>query len=342
VELIHCLIHANPLYDSGCPGYAQAYETQQCNANPLYSQSCPGYQQAYYDQQCSFDPLYDTGCSGYQQAYYDQQCSANPLYDSQCPGYAQAYEDNQCSINPLFSTNCSGYQQAYHAQQCGLSALYASDCPGYQEAYATQMLLEQQSESTVATIAEPTVIVTSDPVAALTTVSSTGDAVVDSIIAAPTIVAISQPETTNEPIQDTSSTVDEPLAEAGGGDDSGPEGERDTEGDSVSDGDTKSGTSSNSTRDKVKKAMTEKAMALADDMSNAATIEAQKAVQAQVLAVMGYVPGFGSYGGTIGGGAYADAQMYAPTIVPESKRGLRNGLAQQILHDKIVESQYAR
>ena len=379
---------ADPLYDSGCPGYASAYETQQCNANPLYSQSCPGYQQAYYDQQCSFNPLYDTGCSGYQQAYYDQQCKSDPLYDSGCAGYSVAYHDNQCASNPLYANTCAGYQQAYFDQQCAISslydtgcpgyatafynqqctitALYDTGCPGYQEAYATKMLLEQQQEETTATaspVAETAATVYADPVASLTTVSSTGDSVVDSVLATPVTIVASAPEvvaapanqeassndTKEESVSDTSSSLDESVDTGGNSDSNGSEGESDSGSGDDTGGDSESGTSTGSntdkkesTRDKVKKAMTEKAMALADDMSNAATIEAQKAVQAQVLAVMGYVPGFGAYGGTIGGGAYADAQMYTPTIVPESKRGLRNGLAQQILHEKIVESQYAR
>ena len=75
-------------------------------------------------------------------------------------------------------------------------------------------------------------------------------------------------------------------------------------------------------------------------MTEAATVEAQMAVQAAVVATMGYLPGFGTYGGTIAGGAYPDSDMYAPTTVPESRQGLRNGLAQQILHEKMVEEQY--
>lgn len=83
-----CVI--NPLSSSTCPGYAEAYFTQQCSINPLYNPTCPGYQQAYFTQQCSINPLYDQSCPGYQQAYFTQQCNANQLYNTQCPGYAQA------------------------------------------------------------------------------------------------------------------------------------------------------------------------------------------------------------------------------------------------------------
>ena len=48
----------NPLSSPTCSGYTAAM----CTANQLYSQQCPGYQQAYYTQQCSSNPLYDINC----------------------------------------------------------------------------------------------------------------------------------------------------------------------------------------------------------------------------------------------------------------------------------------
>ena len=129
---------ANALYDSGCPGYATAYYNQQCTADPLYDSGCSGYAAAYYTQQCTADPLYDSGCTGYATAYYNQQCSASALYDSGCPGYAAAYYTYQCNASALYDSGCTGYAEAYLAQQCGISALYNSSCTGYEEAYLAQ------------------------------------------------------------------------------------------------------------------------------------------------------------------------------------------------------------
>lgn len=129
---------SDPLSNPACPGYAEAYQQQQCTVNPLYSTSCPGYQQAHYDQQCSINPLYDVNCPGYATAYYDYQCSIDPLYHTGCPGYETAYFDQQCSISPLYDSGCTGYTQAYFNQQCGLNALYSTQCPLYAEAYYVQ------------------------------------------------------------------------------------------------------------------------------------------------------------------------------------------------------------
>ena len=122
---------SNPLNDSSCDGYEEAYLTQQCNLDALYSTSCTGYAQAYQDQQCGLDSLYSTECSGYEAAYLVQQCDIDTLYSSECTGYEEAYLSQQCSLDALYSTECSGYEQAYHDYECDLDSQYRPTCSGY-------------------------------------------------------------------------------------------------------------------------------------------------------------------------------------------------------------------
>jgi len=63
-EVVDC---SNPLNDTSCSGYADAYQTQQCNIDQLYSESCPYYWDAYDDLQCNLDPQYGPFCQGYRQ-----------------------------------------------------------------------------------------------------------------------------------------------------------------------------------------------------------------------------------------------------------------------------------
>jgi len=100
---------SNPLNDTSCDGYAQAYQDQQCDLNSLYSTECSGYEEAYLDQQCGLDALYDSSCTGYAEAYLDQQCNIDTLYDTSCPGYEQAYRDYECELNSQAYPTCSGY-----------------------------------------------------------------------------------------------------------------------------------------------------------------------------------------------------------------------------------------
>lgn len=74
-----------------------------------------------------------------------------------------------------------------------------------------------------------------------------------------------------------------------------------------------------------------------------ALTEANAISQQEILNVMNFVPQFQSYYNVMmRGGVYADATMYKPTTVPENKKGLRVGLAQQLLHNRMVEEQYNR
>ena len=68
---------SNPLNNTSCAGYADAYQTQQCNIDQLYSESCPYYWDAYDDWQCDLDPQYGPFCQGYRQedsiAYFQEE-----------------------------------------------------------------------------------------------------------------------------------------------------------------------------------------------------------------------------------------------------------------------------
>jgi len=68
---------SNALNDTSCSGYADAYQTQQCNITQLYNESCPLYWEAYDDEQCDQDPQYAPFCQGYRQeesvAFFDDE-----------------------------------------------------------------------------------------------------------------------------------------------------------------------------------------------------------------------------------------------------------------------------
>jgi hypothetical protein len=124
---------SNPLNDATCPGYADAYQTQQCDIDQLYSESCSGYAQAYQTQQCDIDQLYSEACPGYAQAYQTQQCDIDQLYSEECPYYAETYLSQQCDITDLYSESCPNYWDAYDDQQCEEDPQYAPFCAGYRQ-----------------------------------------------------------------------------------------------------------------------------------------------------------------------------------------------------------------
>ena len=77
-------------------------------------------------------------------------------------------------------------------------------------------------------------------------------------------------------------------------------------------------------------AASKNALALADGIS-----------QDAILSAMGYTSDMTVYyTAQLDGGSYADAPMLVDGKIPENKRGLRNGLAQQVLHEQMIDLQY--
>ena len=325
--------------------------TNICDADPLADPSCPGYAEAYHEQQCSYDPLYDATCTGYEQAYHDLQCSYDPLYNATCEGYATAYHEQQCSLDPLYDNTCEGYAEAY-----------------------INTYVETEEQETATTTASTTSTVTDAE--DITETPVTGDSTVDSIlrettnattnqvvdsglgVPLPEMEAGSEPEEVREDQVSQEEQVEEELVAVEESVDETTETEETTDtettsdesggevadGSNTSDSD-RSGSESRddkkeSKREKIKKALAEKAKSLANDMANAATLEAQQAAQAQLLSIINYVQGFNAYSVQMNGGLYPDNNFYTPETMPESRSGLRNGLAQQLLHEKMVQSQY--
>ena len=79
-------------------------------SNPLNNTSCSGYADAYLSQQCDIDSLYDTSCPYYWEAYDDQQCQEDPQYAPFCAGYTQ-----EASVAFFDDSNVDyGYEEEQH------------------------------------------------------------------------------------------------------------------------------------------------------------------------------------------------------------------------------------
>lgn len=89
--------------------------------------------------------------------------------------------------------------------------------------------------------------------------------------------------------------------------------------------------------EKDSKERLEKALAAADNSA----MFAQALANSQMLETMNLAISMNSYySATIPGGTYQEPVALVDKQLPENKQGLRNGLAQQLLHEKLVEMQY--
>ena len=360
--------------------YEQQQYEQQCQANPLYDSGCDGYAEAYaqyeYEQQCSANPLYDSGCDGYETAYFNYQCEQNPLYAETCPGYEAAYFAYQCEANPLYDQQCEGYGEAFAQQQfelqCSLDALYDPLCSGYAEALAEQQAQEQSQD----VVSDPVINTTTpEPVEVIVIVQ---EPVVEPVVVEQPVIEvefdadIDEPEVTTETvvediIEDIDTTEEQNTNEEVRQEET-PEEDGETSQENV---ESTSGTEEEESGEteaednpqdtgtqttarqltpaqkkaakekKIKELIVQRLKNLAKEMGDAKSLEAQRDVQNYIIALLGFKVGFDAYRTEIPENYYYDDRdINGDKKVPENNRGLRNGLAQEILHEKMVDEQY--
>lgn len=91
--------------------------------------------------------------------------------------------------------------------------------------------------------------------------------------------------------------------------------------------------------EKDRKERLEKALSEADNSA----MFAQALAASQVLDSINMATNVSSYyNKTIAGGTYSDSVVLTDKDIPENKNGLRNGLAQQLLHEKMIDMQYGK
>lgn len=355
---------ADPLYDSGCDGYAAAYYTQQCTKNPLYDSGCDGYAAAYLLQQCTANPLYDKTCDGYETAYFNQQCTASALYDAACPGYFEA----QCDASALYDIRCTGYDVAYLEQQCLYNPQYDESCAGYIEPIVNTDPVDDGTgtgdsivDSVIALPTEiPEVIILPPPpapapppveivvvpveveVAVEVTLEQELEAEIAEIEVAETEVEVVETKTEEKVVEEV--VVEETVKEEKV--DEAPVVVKKIEEKPAKKKVVKISKTEKqkSKRKKMREIIKKKLVALAVTMGKAQELKDQQALQAQIAALINFVPGFNQYGKLAipGVNFYQPEAIYLDKKVPENRRGLRNGLAQQLLHNKMVDMQYER
>ena len=314
------------------PDIRLRYLVDICASNPLNSPECPGYAEAYKTQQCTANPLYDSSCPGYAVAYQTQQCAINPLYDQTCPGYAEALillKERQCAADPLSSADCPGYSKAYLNAQCIKDSLYSKECEGYAAAYAIKYVVPV--ESSVSTNQQTTSVidVTKTDPAKITVVSPT----IDAVLATPSTTLVTSTTSVTSviapaaPVQQSVSSV-EKTTELKKPESEAPKSERKTE----------------STTTTARKSPEQRAKEAAQESAKATTLEAQAAAQSAVIGTMGYVPGFAQYQqanipDTLSN--YVTRTYYKP-VVDNKLAQRRLSLTNESRWQQIVDSQYIR
>lgn len=313
--------YSNPLSSPSCPGYAEAFKTQQCTISALYDSSCPGYATAYLNYQCSVNPLYSTTCSGYAEAYKTQQCSLDGLYDRTCPNYSTTYATRQLTqqqSTTTTTTTTTSVSTTEPTPTISSSGTVSTDVAIVSDSNVNQVITSRSTSTDAAASAAPVNVVRQE--------SSQ-----QSSPTAPAAVAQNN--------QKQEDKKQEQKTESGSGttQQTGTQ-EKKSE---------QTKTARQELQEKreaaAKKDAVEKGKDLANEMGKAANMEQQIAVQNVVIQAMGFTPGFDVYNK----GIVPDGKMYKSVTPYANQRNVDNarlgrGLfgATDRLHNEMVESQY--
>ena len=354
------------LYDTGCTGYWEAYSNQQCSLDSLWSTACPNYETAYLDDQCETDPLYSVYCPGYAAATaqeeieqeleeefeeeweefltyevettipwddfeFDTSFDDMPVFDDYEiiddftlepeMDFEMTFEEvfQELEIELMEEFEMPSMEDFEEFEEPPMEEFEEFEEPPMEE-FEEPIEEEFDEPSETEELEEPTEDEPDEPTENEET--PTDDDEEESEI------MLAEEEEEEEP-------EEEMVAEAE---------EEEPEEEKVAEAKTTEPTPEQKKKareKKMKEIIINKLKSLAKEVGEASTLQAQKDLQNYIIALLGFSSGFNTYGSElIDGDFYKDEEIYQNVRLPENQRGLLNGLASEILHEKMVDMQW--
>jgi hypothetical protein len=359
--------------------YAEAYYAEQCSISSLYDTGCVGYYEAYSNQQCSLDSLWSTACPNYETAYLDDQCETDPLYSVYCPGYAAAIAEEEIeqeleeefeeeweefltyevettlswdnfefnteftdmpiiddyniiddfSLEPEMDFEMT-FEEVFQELEIELMEAFEDfeipvmeDMPeDFEEIEMEELMEEPEMEEPI-----------DEPESEEETLSEEQEQ------EEPEPEEIIEEESEEEETEEVEEEIEEEIEEVI---------EEEPEDDDrimLAEVEVKEPTKKEkqaAKKKKMKEIIVNKLKELAKEVGEASTLQAQKDLQNYIIALLGYNSGFNTGTALVDGIFYEYEDIYTNKKIPENQRGLLNGLASQILHEKMVDMQWQK
>ena len=281
-----------------------------CSVIPDSHIRCLYYPQVYadnvYNQQCALDPLYDYGCDGWDDAYIDEYVEED---------VPEVWEDDEESIESIFVLEEPEVFQVIEIEALDDYTLIATtieeaipEMEDLFEEIAQEELIEE-IEAELEEFLEPEL--EEEP------------------LEEPIEEELDEPEPEEDTVQEEQ-TEEEPEQEAVV--------------EVVEQPVLKKAAKKASKKEKMREIIGNKLKNLAVEMGEAASLEEQQKLQSLILALLNFNAGFNSYNTQllIDGVFYEDKGIYLDKDIPDNQRGLRNGLANEILHNKLMDLQWQK
>ena len=306
----------------------------------------------------------DLSAGEYEQWFYNHPTNGAIFWNSQVDEPVVIEEgESICSVMPDNHISCLYYPEEYannvYNQQCELDPLYDYGCDGFSDAYIEEYVEPEEPEvweeepvEQILVVEEPLVfeIIDIEPLENFTPAT-----IEEAIVEIETIFEEQAQEELIEELEaeleeflepeeeelDEQEQEEEPVQEEQTTEE--PQQEEIVEVAVVEEPVLVEKKKENSKKKKMREIISNKLKNLATEMGKAVSLEEQQKLQSLVLALLNYNAGFSSYSYTLVDGVfYEDRGIYLDKDIPDNKRGLRNGLANEILHKKLMDLQWQK
>ncbi|MDC3221313.1 hypothetical protein OAT80_02460, partial [Flavobacteriaceae bacterium] len=285
---------------------------------------------------CSVIPDSHISCLYYPQVYadnvYNQQCALDPLYDYGCDGWDDAYIEEYVEED---------IQEVWEDSEEDVESVYVLEEPEVFQIIEIEALDDYTLISTTLEEAIPEMEVLFEEMAQEELIEELEAELEEFLEPEPTEEELDEPEPEpeNESVEDDEPTEDEPVEEQEESIEE-PEPEQEVVEQPV----LKKVAKKASKKDKMREIIGNKLKNLATEMGEAASLEEQQKLQSLILALLNFNAGFNTYNTQllIDGVFYEDKGIYLDKDIPDNQRGLRNGLANEILHNKLMDLQWQK
>ena len=307
----------------------------------------------------------DLSVGEYEQWFYNHPTNGAVFWNSQQDDPVEiANGESICNVIPDSHISCLYYPEVYadnvYNQQCELDPLYDYGCDGFSDAYIEEYVeeepevWEEEQVEQVFVIEEPPVfeVINIEPLEDYTLTATTleealpemedlfeeiaQEELIEEIEAEleeflePEEEELDEQEQEEEPVQEEQATEE-------------PQQEEIIEVAVVKEPVLVEKKKENSKKKKMREIISNKLKNLATEMGKAVSLEEQQKLQSLVLALLNYNAGFSNYSYSLVDGVfYEDRGIYLDKDIPDNKRGLRNGLANEILHKKLMDLQWQK
>ena len=307
----------------------------------------------------------DLSVGEYEQWFYNHPTNGAIFWNSQVDTPVEIENgESICNVIPDSHISCLYYPEVYadnvYNQQCQLDPLYDYGCDGFSDAYIEEYVeeevevWEEEPVEQVFVIEEPPVfeVINIEPLEDYTLTATTleealpemedlfeeiaQEELIEEIEAEleeflePEEEELDEQEQEEEPVQEEQATEE-------------PQQEEIVEVAVVEEPVLVEKKKENSKKKKMREIISNKLKNLATEMGKAVSLEEQQKLQSLVLALLNYNAGFSNYSYSLVDGVfYEDRGIYLDKDIPDNKRGLRNGLANEILHKKLMDLQWQK